>query len=106
MLIPCLQLEIDPGKKLPLRSKKPNQQIHFRLHGNRCLFMWGAAYKCDVVVVIQMGAYIHGSLFCVGAYYPDFTVRGPNTVISNTAASFKMIWKCIGCIHIDFIKWR
>ena len=31
--------------------------------------MWGAyfvgAYKCDVVLVIKMGAYIHG------AYYPD-----------------------------------
>ena len=32
------------------------------------------AYKRDVVVVIEMGAYIHGCLFCVGAYYPDFTV--------------------------------
>ena len=44
-----------------------------------CLFMWGAhfcmsAYKRDVVVVIKMGAYIHGCLFCVGAYYSDFTV--------------------------------
>ena len=32
------------------------------------------AYKRDVVVVIKMGAYIHGCLFFVGAYYPDFTV--------------------------------
>ena len=32
------------------------------------------AYKRDVVVVIKMGAYIHGCLFCVGAYYPDFMV--------------------------------
>ena len=32
------------------------------------------AYKRDVVVVIKMGAYIHGILFCVSAYYPDFTV--------------------------------
>ena len=38
------------------------------------------AYKRDVVVVIKMGAYIHGvlslcgCLVCVGAYYPDFTV--------------------------------
>ena len=34
---------------------------------NGCLFMWGAyfcmgAYKRDVVVVIKMGAYIHGVL--------------------------------------------
>ena len=46
-----------------------------------CLFMWGAyfcmgAYKRDVVFVIKMGAYIHGCLFCVSAYYPDFTVLG------------------------------
>ena len=42
----------------------------------QCIFHMGAylcmgAYKCDVVVVIKMGAYIHGVLFfCVGAYYP------------------------------------
>ena len=27
-----------------------------------------------MVVVIKLGAYIHGCLFCVDAYYPDFTV--------------------------------
>ena len=32
------------------------------------------AYKCNVVAEIKMGAYIHGWLFCVGAYHPDFTV--------------------------------
>ena len=32
------------------------------------------AYKHDVVVVIKMGTYIMGCLFCVGAYHPDFTV--------------------------------
>ena len=44
----------------------------------RCIFHMGAyfcmgAYKCDVVVVIKMSAYIYGVLL-VGAYYPDFTV--------------------------------
>ena len=29
-----------------------------------------------MVVVIKMGAYINGCLFCVGAYYPDFVVSG------------------------------
>lgn len=63
VLIAHLQSEIDTGEK-PLRSKKPNQQIDLQLHGNRCLFMWGAyfcmgAYKHDVVAVIKMGAYIH-----------------------------------------------
>ena len=42
-------------------------------------FMWGAyfcmgAYKRHVVVVIKMDAYIHGFLFSMGTYYPDFTV--------------------------------
>ena len=27
-----------------------------------------------VVVVIKMGAYIHGVLILVGAYYPNFTI--------------------------------
>ena len=61
--IACLQAERDTGEEL-LRSKKPNQQTHFCLWH---LFMWGAyfcmgAYKPDVVVVIKIGAYIHGVL--------------------------------------------
>ena len=48
--------------------KKPNQQIHFRLRGNGCLFMWGAyfcmgAYKPDVVVVIKMVPIFMGACF-------------------------------------------
>ena len=66
--IPCLQSQIDTDDQLPLHSKKPNQQIHFRLHGTGA-FMWGAyfcmgAYKRNVVAEIKMGAYIHG-----GAYF-------------------------------------
>ena len=42
---------------------------------NGCLFMWGAyfcmgAYKLDVVVVIKMGAYIHGCLRFYGISTP------------------------------------
>ena len=42
-----------------------------------CLFMWGAyfrmgAYKCDVVVVIKMGAYIHGVLILCGCLLSRF----------------------------------
>ena len=68
--IACLQSEIDIGKNYPLHSKQPTQQINinFSLRGNWCLFMWGAcfcmgAYKCNVVVVIKLGAYIHGASF-------------------------------------------
>ena len=64
--IACLQSKI---YRQPLRSKQPNQQIHFRFAQNGCLFMWGAyfwmgAYKCDVVVVIKMSA-----LYSRGAYF-------------------------------------
>ena len=37
------------------------------------IFVW-VLINADVVVVIKMGANIHGVLICVGAYYPDFTV--------------------------------
>ena len=54
---------------------KPNQQIHFRLGCNRCLFMLGtyfciSAFKHNVVVVIGMGSCIHGCLFSTGAFIP------------------------------------
>ena len=32
------------------------------------------AYYGDVVVVIELGAYIHGCLLSMDAYYPDSTV--------------------------------
>ena len=60
-------MEIDTGEKLALCSKKPNQQIHFRLHGTGAfscgvpIFVW-VLINSDVVVVIKMGAYIHGVL--------------------------------------------
>ena len=78
VLIARLQSKIDTGEK-PLRSKKPNQQIHLHLHGNRCLFMWGAyfcmgAYKHDVVAVIKMGAYslAYGVLILCGCLLSQF----------------------------------
>ena len=42
-----------------LYVRKANSANSLLFTGNECLFMWGA-YKCDVVVVIKMGAYIHG----------------------------------------------
>ena len=44
--------------------------VHFHIGTYFCM----GAYKRDVVVVIKIGAYIHGCLFCVGAYYPDFNM--------------------------------
>ena len=58
--IDCLQVERDTGKEL-LRSKKPNQQTHFCLW-HLCMYFCMGAYKPDVVVVIKIGAYIHGVL--------------------------------------------
>ena len=43
------------------------------------------AYKPDVVIVIKMGAYIHGVLICVGAYYPDFTVPVETLLVPYTS---------------------
>ena len=43
------------------------------------IFVW-VLINADVVVVIKMGAYIHGVLICVGAYYPDFMVFTHNVV--------------------------
>ena len=50
-----------------------------QLARNRYLFMWGGyfcmgAYKRDVVVVIKMGAYIHGVLILCGCLLSDFMV--------------------------------
>ena len=58
-----------------LSRKDTTQWSH--LHGNRCLFMWGAyfcmgAYKRNVVVVIKMGAYIHGVLILCGCLLSRF----------------------------------
>ena len=43
---------------------------------NGCLFMLGMhfAYKRDVVVVIKVGAYIHGVLISMGAYYRFYSI--------------------------------
>ena len=64
--------------RLAAMFEKPNQQSHFRLCSNECLLMWVAyfcmgAYEHNVVVVIKMGAYTHGSLISIGANYPNFT---------------------------------
>ena len=59
-------------------------------------FMWGAyfhmgVYERDVVVALKMGAYIHGCLFCVGAYSPDFTVLW----------QVNSLWNLVNCLtHI------
>ena len=44
---------------------------------NGCPFMWGAyfcmgAYKCDVIVIIKIGAYIHGVLILCGCLLSRF----------------------------------
>ena len=54
-------------------------------------FMWGA----DVVVVIKMGAYIHGVLFSMGAYYPDFTVCPTLHKLRLLTASCCTLWQLL-----------
>ena len=74
MSIACLQSEID-WRKVAATIEKLNQQLHFCLHGTGAL--WGAyfcmgAYKCNVVVVIKMGAYNHGVLILCGCLLSQF----------------------------------
>ena len=70
----------------PLRSKKPNQQIHFRLRGSmpfhvRCMpiFAWVLINAICMVAVIKLGAYISilysWVLILCGCLYPEFTVH-------------------------------
>ena len=56
--------------------------VHFHMGAYFCM----DAYKCNVVVVIKMGAYIYESVFCVGAYYPDFTVCSHCATLKQKAA--------------------
>ena len=64
--------------KVAAMSKKQNQHNYFHLHSKGPFsFMWGAyfgmgAYKCDVVAVITMGAYIHGVLILCGCLLSRF----------------------------------
>ena len=74
MLIACLQSEINTGEVAATFEKKAESANLLPFTQNGCLFMWGAyfcigAYKCDVVVVIKMGTYIHGVLFLCGCLF-------------------------------------
>ena len=40
------------------------------------IFVWVLIYKCNVVVVIKMGSYIHGCLFSMGAIIPILVQTG------------------------------
>ena len=65
MLIACLQLEI------AIHWRKVAAMFDKTESANSLPFavpFHVGAYKRDVVVVIKMGDYIHGCLFCVGAY--------------------------------------
>ena len=71
----CLQAEIDTGEVAATFEKAESANslpfvVYFHMGAYFCM----GAYKRNVVVIIKMSAYIHGCLFCVGAYYPDFTV--------------------------------
>ena len=71
-LIPC------HWRKVPATFEKAESanSLPFAVHFHMGAYFCMCAYKCDVVVVIKMSAYIHdhGCLFCVGAYYHNFTV--------------------------------
>ena len=62
-----LTIEDRHWRKVAATFEKAESANSLPFARNGCLFMWGAyfcmgAYKRDVVVVIKMGAYIHGCL--------------------------------------------
>ena len=64
-------------RKLAARFEKTESANSLPFAGNGCLFIWGAyfcmgAYKRDAVVVIKMGAYIHGVLILCGCLISQF----------------------------------
>ena len=71
------------------------------------IFVW-VLINGDVVVVIKMSAYIHGCLFCVGAYYPDFMVSGVHDPLKdhliemmfNKPYTVCNLHKCFGCMYV------
>ena len=62
---------------------------------NGCFFMWSVyfcmdAYKRDVVVIIEMGAYIQGLLILCGAYYPNFMVLPVVEICTTDSAIYSL----------------
>ena len=109
-LISCVDSLLTIGdrhwRKLATTFKKPNQQIHFRLHSNEYLFIWGAcfcmgAYKHDLVVVIKMCGRIQGCFIfygCLLSRLYDFTVCDSqlycdvNSPKIEQSSSMKLAW--------------
>ena len=63
----CLQAEIDTGEV----AESANSLLFampFHVGAHFCM----GAYKCDVVVVIKIGAYIHGVLILCGCLLSQF----------------------------------
>ena len=95
MLIACLQSEIDTGESSRyVRKTKSANLLQFVWNG--CLLMWGAyfcmgAYKHDVVVVIKMGAYIHGVLILCGCLLSLFYgTYSPRRILVSTGSCNSM----------------
>ena len=74
MLIACLQLEIDTGKKIAAMFEKAESgnSLPFVVYFHMGAYFCMGAYKQDVVVVIKMGAYIHGVLILCGCLLSRF----------------------------------
>ena len=63
-------------QRLATAFEKLNQQDCMAKGAFSCgvaIFVW-VLLNSDVLVVIEMGAYIHGVFFSMGAFSPDFTV--------------------------------
>ena len=58
-------------RKLAATLKKAKSVIHFCLHGNEVAFHVGCLFS---ICTVTGWPFMWGAYFCMGAYYPDFTV--------------------------------
>ena len=74
MSIACLQSEIDTGEKIATTFEKAESanSLQFAVYFHMGAYFCLGAYKRNVVVVIKMGAYIHGVLILCGCLLSQF----------------------------------
>ena len=72
MLIACLQSEIEQEVAAAFEKAKSAISLLFAVYFPMGAYFCMGAYKRDVVVVIKMGAYIHGVLILCGCLLSRF----------------------------------
>ena len=75
MSIACLQAEIDTGESsCYIQKSRISKYTSAAVPSYMGAYFCMGAYKCNVVVVIKMGAYIHGMLIMCGCLFPFYGI--------------------------------